>query len=202
MRPRRPLMLAAQLLMLTVVAVAGATAAAPPAAWMYDEKSYDALTYSAWGRLNAISAAQCTGLGKAGKRFEGATHSSFRCDVQVGGVPAGSVVANALGPESLRVVTIKGGKLKPDRGIGAVPKGPPAEQDIDAVIALQKSPWAKARKISRVLCFGLGPYRDDGISQYFFAFSCATFDNNDRRSVQVLVTAVGKRSVRVVRVLA
>ena len=192
-------------LLASTLALGGITAVASPAApapWMYDEKSYDVLTYSAWGRVNDISGAECTGLGKAGKRFEGPTHASFRCEVQVGATPAGVVVANALGPESLRVASIKGGKLRLDRGVGAVPTGPPTLQDIDAVIALQKSPWVKARKISRVLCYGLGPYKDDGISQYFFAFSCATFDSNDRRAAQVLVKAAGKRSVQVVRTLA
>ena len=191
---------------LALTAVSATTAAAAAAPWMYDESSYDVLTYSAWGRQNEISGAQCTGLGKTGKGFEGTTHASFRCDVQVGETPAGVVVAKVLGPESLRVVSVKslkGAKLKPDRRIGAVPAGAPIQQAIDAVIALQKSPWAKTRKISRVLCYGLGPYRDSGTGQqYFFAFSCATFDQRDQRGAQVLVTAAGKRAVRVVRTLS
>jgi hypothetical protein len=113
------------------------------------------------------------------------------------------VVARVLGPQSLRVVSVSGGKLGPDRGIGAVPSGTPSFLDIDAVDALQKSMWAKAHKVARVLCYGVGPYRAMGTSSpKFFAFSCATFDSRNTRGAQVLVTAAGKGAVRVVRTLA
>jgi hypothetical protein len=168
---------------------------------MYDESSYDVLTYSAWGRANQISGAQCTGTGAAGKRFKGATHSSFRCDVQVGGAPAGVVIVKALGPESLRVVSVSGGTFKPDQGIGAVPKGTPTLADFEAVIALQKSSWARANKVARVLCYGLGSYRSTGTTELYYTFSCATFNGRDVRGTQVLVTAAGKNAVRVVRTL-
>ena len=200
-RASRRFALAALTLLAVCAAVAAASAAPPP--WMYDEKSYDVLTYSAWGRQNQISGAKCTGIGKAGKGpgVLGATHSSFRCDVQVGEAPAGVVVVKALGPESLRVVSA--GKFKPDRGIGPVPKGTPTLQDFDAVDALQKSSWAKAHKIARVLCFGVGSYQEKYGSQYYHAFSCATFadDAQTMRGAQVLVTAAGKDTVRVVRTL-
>jgi hypothetical protein len=130
-----------------------------------------------------------------------ATHGSFRCQTQVGGSPSGVVVAKVLGPQWLRVVSITGGKLKPDRGIGPVPKGPPTLQNFDALTALQDGPWGKAHKISRALCYGVGSYQDRTGSQYYYAFSCATFGAGDVRGAQVLVTAAGKNAVRVVRTL-
>jgi hypothetical protein len=168
---------------------------------MADETSYDALTYSAWGRQNSLSGAECKGLGPAGNVLLGATHGSFRCTAQVGEVPAGTVVARVLGPESLRVTSVSGGKLKPDAGIGGVPRGTPTLKNFDAVDALQKSAWAKAHKVARVLCYGVGSYRPTSTTAYFFAFSCATFDGRGVRGPQVLVAAAGK-SVRVVRTLA
>ncbi|HZT45306.1 MAG TPA: hypothetical protein VFA24_03920 [Gaiellaceae bacterium] len=169
---------------------------------MADETSYDALTYSTWGRQNNLSGAHCTGTGPAGHVLLGATHGSFRCQVEVGEAPAGVVVAKVLGPESLRVTSVSGGALKPDRGIGTVPKGTPTMQNFDAVIALQKAAWAKAHHVARVLCYGVGSYRPTSTSSYFFAFSCATFDGTGARGAQVLVTAAGKSAVRVVRTLA
>jgi hypothetical protein len=177
-----------------------AAAAAPPK--MPDESSYDVLTYSAWGRQNQLSGAECKGLGPAGHAFLGATHGSFRCEVQVGEVPAGVAVAKVVGPESLRVVSVSGGKLGPDRGIGAVPKGAPTFQNFDAVTALQKGAWGKAHHVARALCYGVGAYRATSTSAYFYAFSCATFDSRGMRGLQVLVTAAGKNGVRVVRTLA
>jgi hypothetical protein len=179
-----------------------AAAASPP--WMSDESSYDVLTYSAWGRQNGLTGAECTGIGKAGKRpgILGATHGSFRCQTQVGGAPSAVVVAKVLGPQWLRVGSIRGGKLKPDRGIGPVPKGPPTLQNFDALSALQNGAWGRARKISRALCYGVGSYQDRTGSLYYYAFSCATFDARDMRGAQVLVTAAGKNAVRVVRTLA
>ncbi len=199
-RPRRLSGLAGLILVLAALSVVAAASAGPPP-WMYDENSYDVLAYSAWGRTNNVSGAQCTGIGAAGKRFKGATHSSFRCDVAVGGAPAGVVTVKALGPESLRVVSASGGTFKPARAIGAVPRGTPILQDFDAVIALQKSSWAKAHKVARVLCYGLEPHRSTGTTEYYYAFSCATFDARDTRGAQVLVTAAGKNAVRVVRTL-
>jgi hypothetical protein len=188
---------------LVLVSLASATfagAASPPR--MADETSYDVLTYSAWGRQNDVSGAQCTGLGPAGHVFLGATHGTFRCQVQVGEAPAGVVVARVVGPESLRVSSVTGGKLKADPGIGAVPRGTPTFQNFDAVTALQKGPWAKSHRVARVLCYGVGSYRATSTSAYFFAFSCATFDSTGARGSQVLVTAAGKNAVRVVRTLA
>jgi hypothetical protein len=199
-RARRFLSSAPVLILIALISAAIATAAAAPG--MADESSYDVLTYSAWGRQNDLSGAQCTGLGPAGHTFLGATHASFRCQVQVGEAPAGVVVAKVQGPQSLRVTSISGGKLAADRGIGAVPKGTPSFLDIDAVSALQKSPWARTRRVARVLCYGVGPYRAAGTSSpRFFAFSCATFDARGTRGSQVLVTVAGK-NVRVVRTLA
>src|SRR5262249_15780061 len=155
-----------------------------------------------WGRQNNLSGAQCTGLGPAGHVLLGATHGSFRCQVQVGGVPAGTVVARVLGPESLRVTSGSGGKVRPDSGIGRVPTGTPTLKNFDAVIALQKSSWARAHHVARVLCYGAGSYRPTSTTSYFYAFSCATFDSRGTRGQQVLVTAAGKNAVRVVRILA
>lgn len=182
-----------------LVVVAAASAAPPP--WMYDASSYDVLTYSAWGLQNQISSAECTGTGAAGNHFLGTSHNSFRCDVAVGGSSAGVVTFKALGPESLRVVSISKGTFKPDRGIGAVPTGKAILHDFDAVTALQKSAWAKTHKVTRVLCYGLEPHRATSTSEYYYAFSCATFDARDTRHAQVLVTAAGKNAVRVVRTL-
>jgi hypothetical protein len=196
---RGALALAALTLVIALATAAGALAASSP--WMYDEQSYDVLTYSAWGRANQVSGAQCTGTGAAGKKFKGTTHGAFRCDVQVGGVPVGKVTFKALGPESFRLVSVTGGKLKRDRGIGTVPGGTPILQDFDAVIALQKNAWAKTHKVARVLCYGVGGYRSTGTSELYYAFSCATFDAKDARGAQVLVTAAGKNAVRVVRTL-
>ncbi len=200
-RRRTRFALAALTFVAAVAAVAVASAAPPP--WMSDESSYDVLTYSAWGRQNALTGAECTGIGKAGTRpgVLGATHASFRCQTQVGGAPSGVVVAKVLGPQWLRVVSIKGGKLKPDRGIGPVPKGLPTLQNFDALSAFQDGPWGKAHKISRALCYGVGSYQDRTGSLYYHAFSCATFDGQERRAAQVLVTAAGKDAVRVVRTL-
>ena len=69
----------------TLVFATAAVAAAPLK--MADEASYDVLTYSAWGRQNNLSGAECTGIGPAGHVLLGATHGSFRCQVQVGGCP-------------------------------------------------------------------------------------------------------------------
>jgi hypothetical protein len=202
-RARHRFALAALTLVAALAGVAVASAAPPP--WMPDEGSYDVLTYSAWGRQNGLTGAECTGIGKAGKRpgILGATHGSFRCETQVGGAPSAVVVAKVLGPQWLRVVSITGGKLKPDRGIGPVPKGPPTLQNFDAVDALQKSTWAKAHKVAHVLCYGVGSYQDKTGSLYYYAFSCATFadDAQTMRGAQVLVTAAGKNAVRVVRTL-
>lgn len=191
------------ILVLAALSVVAAASAGPPP-WMSDESSYDVLTYSAWGRENGLTGAECTGIGTAGKRpgILGATHDSFRCQTQVGGVPSGVVVVKALGPQWLRVASITGGKLKRDRGIGPVPKGPPALQNFDALSALKDGAWGKAHKISRTLCYGVGSYQDRTGSLYYYAFSCATFDSHERRGAQVLVTAAGKNTVRVVRILA
>ena len=101
-------------------------------------------------------------------------------------MPAGTVVARVLGPESLRVTSVAGGKLKPDAGIGAVPGGAPTMQSFEAVTALQKASWAKVRRVARVLCYGTGSYRATSTSAYFHAFSCATFDSQGTRGAQVL----------------
>lgn len=178
-----------------------ATAAVAAAPKMADETVYDALTYSAWGRLNQLSGATCTGLGPAGKVLLGATHGSFRCDVQVGEAPAGTVSVKVLGPESLQVTSVKGAGLRGDRGIGKVPSGTPVMKSFEAVIALQESAWAKSRKIGHVLCYGVGPYRESSTSASFAAWQCATFDGQDKRGVQVLVVASGK-TVKVVRTVA
>jgi hypothetical protein len=192
---------AAAFLLATISLASAAVAGAAGAPKMADETSYDAITYSAWGRQNNLSGAECTGLGAAGHVFLGPTHSSFRCQVQVGEAPAGVVVAKVLGPESLRVTSIVSGKLTPDRGIGAVPSGTPAIQSFDAVTALQKGAWARAHHVARVLCYGVGSYRETSTSSYFFAFSCATFDARGTRGAQVLVTASGK-TLRLIWTLA
>ena len=197
--PSRRLLSAVVLGAIALVSATVAWAASPPR--MADETSYDALTYSAWGRQNSLSGAECKGLGPACHVLLGATHGSFRCTAQVGEVPAGTVVARVLGPESLRVTSVSGGKLKPDAGIGAVPGGAPTMQSFEAVTALQKASWAKARRVARVLCYGTGSYRATSTSAYLHAFSCATFDSQGTRGAQVLVTAAGK-TVRVVRTLA
>lgn len=192
-----------------VASVLAALAAASPlgaatAPKMPDEKVYDALTYSTWGRVNKLSGATCTGLGPAGKAFLGPTHGSFRCDVQVGEVPVGTVMLKVLGPESVRVTKVVKGSFGPDPGIGAIPSGTPATLSFEAVIGLQKTAWAKARKVARVLCYGVGAYKDSSTSASFFAFQCATFSDLpavNTRGPQVLVTAVGEK-VKIVRVLA
>ena len=195
-------MRAAALVVVTAVlaAAAAAGAAAPPR--MADQTSYDVLTYSAWGRQNNVSGAECTGVGPAGHVLLGATHGSFRCQVQVGGTPVGTVAARVEGPESLRVTSVAGTRLKRDAGLGVVPHGTPTFKNFDAVTALQKSSWAKAHHVSRALCFGVGPYRPTSTTAYFFAFSCATFDSSGVRGAQVLVTVADKTAVRVVRTLA
>ncbi len=203
-RRARPFALAALTLVAAVAAVAAASAASPPS--MSDESSYDVLTYSAWGLQNGLTGAECTGIGKASTRpgLLSVAHGSFRCQTEVGGVPSGVVVAKVLGPQWLRVVSITGGKLKPDRGIGPVPKGPPTMQGIDALGALEHGPWGKAHKVVNALCYGVGSYQDRTGSLFYYAFSCATFydDAQTKRGPQVLVTAAGKNAVRVVRTLA
>lgn len=188
-----------------LAALAAATSVgAATAPRIADEKVYDALTYSAWGRVNKLSGATCTGLGPAGKVFLGPTHGSFRCDVAVGEVPAGTVMLTALGPESVRVTKVVKGPFGSDPGIGAIPRGAPATMSFEAVTGLQKSAWAKARKVTRVLCHGVGAYKDSSTSASFFAFQCATFSDVpavNTRGPQVLVTAVGEK-VKIVRVLA
>lgn len=184
--------------------VTATTAGAGPAPKMEDEKVYDVLTYSAWGRKNDLSGASCTGLGPAGKAFLGPTHGSFRCEVQVGEAPAGTVTVKVLGPESVRVTSISKGSFGRDGGIGAIPGGTPATKSFEAVIGLQRSAWAKARKVARVLCYGVGASRESSTSASFYAFQCATFSDVPAvgtRGPQVLVTAVGEK-VNVVRVLA
>jgi hypothetical protein len=188
------------LIPLLLVSITAAAAAPPPK--MADDTSYDVLTYSAWGRQNNVSGAECTGIGPAGHALLGATHGSFRCQVQVGGTPVGTVVARVTGPELLQITSVSGSKLKRDAGIGRVPSGAPTFKNFDAVTALQKSAWAKAHHVTRTLCYGVGTYRPTSTTAYFFAFSCATFDSSGARGSQVLVTVAGKSAVRVVRTLA
>jgi hypothetical protein len=198
---RRPRRLVAALAVATASLVAATSAGAAPPPKMADDTSYDVLTYSAWGRQNNVSGAECTGTGPAGHALLGATHGSFRCQVQVGGTPVGTVVARVAGPEYLRVTSVSGGKLKRDAGIGSVPSGAPTIKNFDAVTALQKSAWARAHHVARALCYGVGSYRATSTTAYFHAFSCASFDGTGARGAQVLVTAAG-RTVRIVRTLA
>lgn len=201
-RSHRRIATAFAIVLVAAVAATAVATAATPAPKMADEDSYDALTYSAWGRRNHLSGATCTGLGPAGKVLLGPTHGSFRCEVQVGEVPAGTVVAKVLGPESLHVTSVSGGKLGRDQGIGAVPSGSPTMKSFEAVMALQDGAWARSRKVTRVLCHGVGAYRPSSTSASFYAFDCATFDSRGTRGAQVLVTAAGASAVKVVRTLA
>ena len=200
-RASRRFALAALTLVAAVAAVAVASAAPPP--WMSDESSYDVLTYSAWGRQNGLTGAECTGIGKAGKRpgILGATHGSFRCQTQVGGAPSAVVVAKVLGPQWLRVVSITGGKLKPDRGIGPVPKGPPTLQNFDALDALQEGPGAKRTRSVAPCATGSARTRTGPARSTTTPSAARRSIARSMRGAQVLVTAAGKNAVRVVRTL-
>ena len=112
------------------------------------------------------------------------------------------MIATALGPEWLKVTRIVSGTLKPDRGIGTVPKGPLAMVFSDAEAALTRSSWARTNKVGKAFCTGVGPYKKALLGLQFGAFSCATYDRTDRRSGTVLVQVVSSSSLRVVRKLS
>jgi hypothetical protein len=186
--------------LLLAVGVARAASAAVPG--VRDTQAANILAYSAWGRENNVTRANCAGVGTA--RLQGALrqHDTFRCHVIANGKP-GIVDAKALGPEWLRVTSIVEGKLMGDRGIGAVPHGTPLLESFWAGGDLQDSAWAKTHAIATVFCFGVGMYREIGQSGYeFHADSCATLDAHGHRGAQVLVVLTGPDQVKIVRTLA
>jgi hypothetical protein len=181
------------------VARAAATTAAPG---VRDAQAANILVYSAWGRENDVTRADCAGTGSA--RLQGALrqHVAFRCTVVANGKP-GIVDVRAMGPEWLRVTSIVEGKLQGDPGIGAVPRGAPVLESFWAGGDLQDSAWAKAHGVATVFCFGVGAYQQIGQSGYeFYADSCATLGAHGRRGAQLLVVANGADNVKIVRTLA
>ncbi len=195
--------LAASVLVLGATSAGSAsTAVAAPGPGVRDSRAPDILVQSAWGRRNGVTAAACTGIGRARQSEALTQHPSFRCRVAVGG-KSGVVLARALGPEWLRVASIVAGKLEPDHGIGPVPKGSPTLESLWAGSALVRSSWARTHRIQTAFCFGVGEFREIGHNGYlFFAYSCSTVDRSGRRGAQVLATVTGSDSVRVVRTLA
>ena len=177
---------------------AGASTSAPG---VRDTQAANILVYSAWGREDGVTRADCAGTGTA--RLQGALreHDTFRCHVVASGRP-GIVDVKALGPEWLRVTRIVEGKLRSDRGIGAVPHGTPQLESFWAGGDLQDSAWAKTHGIATVFCFGVGAYRKIGQGGYeFYADSCATLGPHGRRGPQLLVVAAGPDTVKILRKL-
>ncbi|HST25421.1 MAG TPA: hypothetical protein VLJ76_05490 [Gaiellaceae bacterium] len=162
------------------------------------------LQYSAWADQNDLDplGTACVGIEGAKKGVVDVEHTAFRCTVARGGKKAGVVIATALGPEWLRVTRIVSGALKPERGIGAVPKGREAMVYSDAEFAVMRSSWARANKVGKSFCTGVGPYKKALLGLQFGAFSCATYDRSGRRSGTVLVQVVSSSSLRVVRRLS
>lgn len=199
MRLRKTLVLAT----LAVAAVSAPTAPAAPTPTVADANAATFLQYSAWAKLNDVSASRCTGTGRATRVAGVVRHASFRCTVEVGFKPgsAVTVVAKALGPEWLRVTSVTGGALAVDKGIGAVPKGTAMIDSGEAGVALERSAWARSNDVEDAFCSGVGPYRDASHIWLFSAFSCATIDAFASRGPQVLVVASSRNAVRVVRTL-
>jgi hypothetical protein len=184
-----------------LAALAAASAAlAAPGAFADDSLAASYLGYSAWAHRNDVEVEACTGIGRARKSAVATQHASFRCRLR--GASGGVVIATALGPQWLRVTRIVSGKLKPDAGIGAVPKGKPAIDSDDANRLLEASTWARSNRVREVFCAGVGPYRANDLGDLFYAFSCATIDLFGQREGTVLVVAGGPNSVRVVRRLS
>jgi hypothetical protein len=204
MRGMRAAVLALAASTLAVGAIAASSATAARVAGtpgVRDSSAADILVYSAWGRQNDVTAAECTGTGPAQKVGALREHGTFRCRVAAEGKP-GVVVATALGPEWLQVTTVVHGTLKPDPGIGQVPQGTPILESFWAGGKLQGSRFAKAHGVETVFCFGVGRFREIGQGGYqFFAYSCATIGAHGRRGAQLLVTAAGSDAIRVVRTL-
>jgi hypothetical protein len=162
------------------------------------------LQYTAWFDQNDLDANGTTCIGNTGAR-KGATdteHATFRCTVARANKPTGVVIATALGPEWLKVTRIVSGSLKPDRGIGTVPKGPEAMGFYDAEPALERTPWGRTNKVATAHCTGVGPYKKALLGLQFGAFNCATYDRSGQRSGTVLVQVVSSTSLRVVRKLS
>lgn len=195
---------------LTAVAVAGlfaagsasGTASSKPT--VVDGLAAMYLQYTAWADQNDLDplGTVCVGISGAKKGVVDVEHTAFRCTVGRDGKQAGVVVATALGPEWLRVTRIVSGALKPDRGIGAVPKGPEAMVYSDAETALTRSSWARANKVGKAFCTGVGAYKKALLGLQFGAFNCAIYDRSGRRSGTVLVQVVSSSSLRVVRRLS
>ncbi len=179
----------------------GTTAAAPT---VTDGLSAMYLEYTAWFDQNDLDplGAVCVGVGPATKGITDTEHATFRCTLTRATRPAGVVIATALGPEWLKVTKIISGSLKPDRGVGAVPKGPLVMGNYDAEPALAHSSWAHAKNVVKALCEGVGPYKDNILGRQYGAFNCATYDSAGKRAGTVLVQVIGKTSLRIVRELS
>lgn len=179
----------------------GATKAAPT---ITDGLSAMYLEYTAWFDQNHLDplGTVCVGIGRATKGVTDTEHAAFRCTFTHDSKPVGVVIATALGPEWLKVTRIVSGNLKPDHGIGSVPKGPLAMGNYDAEPALEHSSWAHANGVAKALCTGVGPYLKNPFGRQYGAFNCAIYDAAGTRAGTVLVQVVSKTSLRVVRKLS
>lgn len=181
---------------LAAVVVGGAGAAATP--MVADANAEEFVTYSAWATLNEVRSADCTPRGASRKAAGVTFHALFTCTVETLSGDTGTIAAKALGPEWFRI-TPKGGGLKPDPSLGALPKGPLAVSFSAAGTALERSAWGKANDVESAFCLGVGPVKEMPAAYLSFTFSCATLDTFASRGPHVLISVDAKGVARVIR---
>lgn len=185
---------------LAAVVVGGAGAAGTPV--VADANADEFVLYSAWATLNEVNSADCTGKGPSRKVAGVTFHATFSCAVETLTGDKATVTAKALGPEWLRITPPKGGSLKPDPPLGALPTGPLAVSFSDAGSALERSAWGKANDVDSAFCLGVGPSKEMPAAYFSFTFSCATLDTFASRGPHVLISVNTKGVARVIRTVA
>lgn len=184
---------------LAAAAVGGAGAAVTP--MIADANAEEFVTYSAWATLNEVRSADCTPKG-ASRKVAGVTfHATFTCTVETLTGATSTITAKALGPQWFRI-TPRGGGLKPDPALGALPKGPLAVSFSDAGTALERSAWGKANDVDSAFCLGVGPVKEMPADYFYFTFSCATLDTFASRGPHVVISVDSKGKARVLRTVA
>jgi hypothetical protein len=185
------------LVSLALIGVAGAAAAPPPVAEIPRALIETDLGYTHWAFDNDVYDLTCAGVGK-GRASPGAgiLYRSFKCAVKTRTKGSGTVLVAAVTPEFARVVKILTGKLKPDHGIGALPRGSTfINSRSQAPDALTSSAWGKRVRVDTAICFGVGPWRGTSAS-LFQALVCRVMTQHT-----VVIVTTGPSSVRVVRQL-
>ena len=178
---------------------AASSALAAPPIWVPDSTASLFLGYSLWAYQNHANAVHCTGIG-AVRHFAGGDRShlvplSRRGEQQAGG---------GSGREGCRPGVAEGDH---DRAGDVHARPWPRAAAQGAADSGQHGCQHGARRLelgeeqarrTGVLLRGRAD-RQTATADLFYAFSCATIDMFGQQSVQVLITATGARSVRVVK---